>query len=54
VDNSVAQVTLEKSWVHNFIKSQINERKILGNKKKWISVGLNLVIKVYIALCIVR
>ncbi len=25
----------------------------IGNKEKWISVGLNLVIKVYIALCIV-
>ncbi len=28
VDNSVAKVTLEKSWVHdNFLKSKISEKK---------------------------
>ncbi len=30
VDNSVAKVTLEKSWVHNnLIKSKISEKKTL-------------------------
>ncbi len=54
MDNSVAKVTLEKSRVHNFIKSKISGKKnILGNKERWIRVRLNLVKKCIYYLCIV-
>ncbi len=34
-DNSVAKLTLEKSWVHNnLIKSKIREKKYIGEQSK--------------------
>ncbi len=34
MDNWVAKFTLEKSWVHNFIKSKISEKNIYWGTNK--------------------
>ncbi len=51
----LTEVSIPLTFVHNnFIKYKISEKThiFLGNKEKWISVGLNLVKKNDIALCI--
>ncbi len=54
MDNSVAKVTLEKSWVHNhFIKTKICEIIIIGKQRKVNKCRTNYGKKLYIALCIV-
>ncbi len=54
MDNSVAKVTLEKSWVHNyFIKTKICEIIIIGKQRKVNKCRTNYGKNIYIALCIV-
>ncbi len=54
MDNSVAKVTLEKSWVHNhFIKSTISKKNIIGEQRKLSKCRTKSGKKIYIALCIV-
>ncbi len=54
VDNSVAKVTLEKSWVHNyFIKSKTSGKKMIEEQRKVNKRRTKSAKKCYIALCIV-
>ncbi len=53
MDNSVAKVTLEKSRVHNLIKSKICENIIIGEQRNVNKCRTKSGKKLYIAYCIV-